>query len=178
MNRYSDPRYVTSSEDLKNILARCKKCYKLTLQASLILPIESLGEMMLPKNHQKKFYAIVHVKSKQSSLGHWISLSCYLTEKKAVIIDPSNKYRFSNSTVHYIRLFCQKNHLSEINYAVQLQSPHSLACGQICVAMCGKTHNSSIQQILNVRKLIKTYSVAFNEHHLISYAKKHFAISF
>ena len=51
MNPYSDPKYITSGTELKTWLANCKKCSKLTMMGTLLMPIDSLKNITL----QRKF---------------------------------------------------------------------------------------------------------------------------
>ena len=77
--QFSHPKYITSESDLRNILVNCSICYKLTLKGELIVPLEALHNLMLPKPNHKKYFLVVHVPQKKSSWtlvlygGFWIS---------------------------------------------------------------------------------------------------------
>ena len=177
MSSYTDPSFVTSGDKLKSILSKCKTCYKLTLKGSLILPIESLGQVVLPKIHQKKFFIIIHLKSTDEQIGHWIAAACYLSQRRCVIIDPSNKYRHSETCVQKITQFCKTHNLTELNYATQFQGSKSFACGQLVLAMCAKMHSHTLKQFLDLRKLIRSFTISFNEHQMVLTMKRHFDTS-
>ena len=72
LGTFSDPRFVTSTEDLCKILSKCRSCYNLTLDGSLILSIQSLENLKLPASKQSRFFLFVNIltgEKKKSGIG-------------------------------------------------------------------------------------------------------------
>ena len=67
-NPFSNPRFITTCTDLQSILSRCFKCYRLTLNGALVVPLHVLSHLMLPKQNQDKLCLIIHVP--HFGLGH------------------------------------------------------------------------------------------------------------
>ena len=183
-NRFSDRRFITSVVDLRNLLKQCSKCYKLTENANFIFPIESLDGVYVPANKEKKSFLIVNIKTGKSgsvddeTIGHWIGLACYLTNKQCVIIDPGNRYRDYPDVMTQLQNFCKLNKLEMFNYATQFQQNSSFICGQLCAFFCAKVHWLSFSELLTFRNMIRSYSIHFNEENMMSYVQKHFKITF
>ena len=177
INQFSHPKYITSESDLRNILVKCSICYRLTLKGELIVPLQALHNLMLPKPNQKNYFLVVHIPQKKQ-VGHWLCMAVFGSQKKVVIIDPANQYSSSAITVNAIHQFCRNNHLKEINFSTQCQSRTSYCCGQICIFFCKKMHNSTLLQLLELRKTIKSNSIHFNEHHMVHTVQQHFKVLF
>ena len=175
-SQYSNKKYVTTSDDLKRIIANCPICYKITMNAALILPIHQLPKILLPKTKQTKFFLIVHIASNR--IGHWIALSVYLNDSQCIVIDPANEYKKTNEIVNYIRKFCINNKLTLIDYGTKMQTNGSNNCGQLCLAFLGKMCTSNFNTMINLRTIVKSYSVEFNEHHLTIFTQQHYNVSF
>ena len=173
-NPFSNPRFITTCTDLQSILSRCFKCYKLTLNGTLVVPLHVLSHLMLPKKKQNKFCLIIHVP--HFGLGHWILISVYFDQGQAFIIDPANQFHKCLSSVNIIRTFCKNNTLSGFDFAAKFEASSSYSCGQLCLAIVAKTSLFSFNQMLELRKLIRSYSVEFNEYHLMLFMQRHFNV--
>ena len=179
-NQFNHPKYITTGSELKQILSNCSSCFRLTLKGNLIVPLDNLKTFILPTSNQAKFCLLVNLKHRDDSLvGHWICLLIWKTHKKCIIVDPSNEYHHSPVTVASIHSFCIHNGLKEINFSTKCQSQSSFVCGQICLFFCEKMHKSVYpRQILELRKTIKSYTIPFNELHMIRNVKRHFKVVF
>ena len=180
ITKYSNPRYITSSKQLKNLLTKCKHCWKLTAKGSLITSIDSLPLISIEKLPQKKCFIILHVKNKNRlrSTGHWLSLAIYLTQRKCLIFDPANQIKGWENAMENIGKFCSKNKLKSIDFALKCQNEESFVCGEEVLAMCGKMHHSTLRQFFNLRSLLKKYDINSIEHKIVSFAEDHFRTKF
>ena len=175
-NQYSDPKYITTSVDLKNIISRCQKCFNITLNGSLIVPLNSLPTLTLPKTNQKKYFVIVHISNHR--IGHWVAIAIYRNNSKAILIDPANEINNSQASLDCVQAFCELNKLQIVDFATRTQSSHTNVCGQIVTAFLGKMSDFNYNSFLNLKQIMRSYSVEFNEHHLTSYTQQHFNVSF
>lgn len=176
-NRFASTNFITSTNNLRDILKRCKKCYKITMNASLIMPIESVSETRLPKVRFQKYFLLANFKTGEN-LGHWVGIAVFPHEKLCVIIDPGNRYRDYPIVVSHIQNFCKLNKLNIFDYATKFQQDSSFICGQLCTFFCAKIHLYSFQELLNFRDVIKSYTISSNEENMMSFVQKHFDISF
>ena len=178
LGTFSDPRFVTSTEDLCKILSKCRSCYNLTLDGSLILSIQSLENLKLPASKQSRFFLFVNILTGEKKIGHWIGLCCDTEKSVCFVIDPANRFHEHQDTLTRVKQFCQLNKLQMFNYAVKFQLEASFICGQLCCFFCAKFHSlSSFRELLELRDVIKSYTIEFNERHMVSYIQKHYATS-
>ena len=175
---FSDARFVTSTEDLRKILSKCPSCYNLTLNGSLILSVDSLEGLKLPTSKQSRFFLYVNILTAEKTVGHWIGFCCDTEKSVCFVIDPANRFHEHQDTLTRVKQFCQLNKLQMFNYAVKFQLEASFICGQLCCFFCAKFHSlSSFRELLELRDVIKSYTIEFNERHMVSYIQKHYATS-
>ena len=186
ITKYSNTRYITSAHQLKTLLMKCKYCSKLTMKGELITSSNSLNQLSLPSTPQRKYLVIVHVTpendffsstSKKNS-GHWLALACYMTQGKCLIFDPSNAFKQWTTITQSIHEFCIRNRLTEIDFATQCQNEESYVCGEQCLAICAKVHSCNLRQILDLRALLRKYSINSIEHKLVTFSEDHFRTKF
>ena len=180
--KFSKPCYVTTSKRLKNLLMKCKRCWKITSNGSFIIPIDSLPLLSFTKLPQTKFFIFLHVSNNERSrkfcTGHWLGLAIYLSQRKCLIFDPANQIKQWENTMQIIHEFCNKNKLKCIDFNLKCQDEGSYICGQECLAMCAKMHNNTLRQLLNLRTLLKQYDVDSIENKMVSFAEDHFVTKF
>ena len=189
MNPFANPKYVTSSFDLQNLLSKCTKCLAITQNANLIVPQENLPEIQLPLHTQKKFFVIVHIPAKgpgrddaNELVGHWVGLAVFVEfpphKSKCLVIDPANQFHNDTHTYFLIHEFCTKHNLNLIKYNVLFQKSSSLLCGLLILFHVAKMESLSFNGMMHLRTIIKNHNVHFNECYMLAFVQRHFNVIF
>ena len=184
VNPFSDKKYITTDNTLREALSHCLKCSKITQNGKLIIPSTDLPSIILPKlvNNENKFFLVVNIKAEETGLipGHWIGLSAYLgkgrVRGRCIAIDAANRLYKYGDTVSLIQRFCFNNKLNFISYSCTFESPRSFICGQLILFMCYKTSLLSFNGMMNLKNIIKYHTIPFNERYMLTQTIKHFKL--
>ena len=178
----SNSKWITSGDFIAKTLKKCKKCFKITDQARMIIPHNKLLSLSLPNiKNFNKFAIIVNSETNDSSLGHWFTLVIFretlLNNHFLVLCDGLNKI-FSNhpNIMQNIFSFCKKNQLKFLNLDLRYQLPRSLCCGHLALFIVARATNLSFRGFLIMKKTLQRHSIATNEKYMLNFTTSHFKL--
>ena len=178
---FADSKYITTIDNLRDILQKCTLCNKLTLNGSLIMPCDKLSTIKLPNNKQKKYFLIIHVPSRSESnnfLGHWLGCCINTQTKQCLLVDSANVVPSQTGTMHYISNFCNANRLTLLNFNLMFQDKSNVLCGQYQLYICSIFSKRSLRQTLNLKYMLQKYNLKKLAYFIIQQVERHFHIKF
>ena len=159
-----NPDDVTSTEDLRNILLKCDKCQKITLNGNLIIPHSRLPKLNLKDVGKREKYCITtNTKLQGEGVGHWFSIIINRRTGQAFLLNGLSTVTLDKNVKANIKLFCKKNSLQLVDLSFPYQDKNSSKCGQLACFIVFKTHSVSIKKFLAFRKMMLNNSDKTNE---------------
>ena len=190
-NPFSNEKYVMTNRDLENTLTRCKNCFKLTLNGSLIYHIKDLGQITLPTQtrNQHKYFIFVFVqpynstalhskdsRHRKQTLGHWLSIACDIVTRNCLVIDAANNLDSYPNVIEQIDLFCRKNHLSWLPFGINFEGEGSKICGVTALYFCYQFTKLSLQGLIRLRSMMQSHDILHIENQIVKSVENHFKI--
>ena len=175
MNIFRNDHWITTNEEIKNILKNCSQCWNSTLNGRLILPYNEIGSFPLQQKTQT-FIINAHnehneehpKKDGNNVIGHWILLSFDKTAQTAILFDPLNSLKKLHPHVsHFLETYCKnlKFQLKFLN--VKTQANQSKACGFHVIWMTHKCHNLNVHGVIELSHISNTHSILNNESNIV-----------
>ena len=174
----NETTYITSTNELHEIIQRCPKCKHATLNGTFIIPFHHLTAILLKKYHnQKNFCLILNSEIGSHKVGHWFSIIIY-QKKYAILCDGLNEIKFNTQIMQYIKHFCSINNLKLIDLSCKYQQIQSKKCGYLALGMVLFSHKFTFKNFLKFKKIFKKNSTETNENYIFKLTKKHFNLKF
>ena len=169
-------QFLTTGEDIRKLLTRCKKCYSITNNGNYVIFHTKLLELIIPK--KKKIGIIVNSQADERLVGHWFTICVYQErgERHCYLADGLDQIRKEPEILKNIKSFCTNNHLTFSSISVRLQLKSSKKCGFIALFWIFQLSISSLNAFKNLRKIMIQQSIHSNEARALRLVKKHFKI--
>ena len=170
--------YITSTNELRQIIEKCSKCQHNSSNGTFIMPFHHLTSIFL-KNYprQKNFGFILNSEKDNQKVGHWFCIIIY-QKKFAILCDGLNEIKLNTEIMLVIRQFCLNNKLQFIDLSCRYQQIQSKKCGFLALGILFLSHKYSFKAFMNLKKILKTNSIETNENYLFKIMKKHFGLKF
>ena len=176
-NTFADTKYLTTNEDIRAILKRCKRCLKTSGDGNFILLLDELHDYRINMNPQSKMSLFINTqKSNETTLeiGHWILLCC--KGRKCIVLNSLQET--DQRTKLYIETFCRNNKLTSHYFSARYQDKTSKSCGFLCLFMHSQFTHNNLHSLYKMRHSILTTPVKYVEAAMIKKVSKHFRIRF
>ena len=166
---------VTTKENLLQILSKCSKCLRSTLNGRLIMSIEELSPLKL-KNYlkERKFNLIINTRN-DGTTGHWFNLIIF-DKKHIFLCDGLNEVYSNTYIMGKIKNFAINNNLILHNFKIKYQPKTSKKCGFLALFQVYKTNAINFSEFLKFRKMLLRNSVTTNEKLMLKQMKSHFKL--
>ena len=178
MSSTNKERYLTTGEDIKNLLARCKKCNSITDGGKNIVFHAELPNLNIA---MKNKVAVIVNTADGEQVGHWFLLTCFRNLKtanaKCFIVDTLGQVKKEPNIMKNVKLFCRNNHFTLLNYNLKIQRSDSLACGYLVLFFLFKFSIMSLNEFLSLKRVMTRQSINTNEKIALKATKNHFRIN-
>ena len=169
MKDFTNKKWITTDENIKNLLKQCKQCFASTLNGNLVLPYNKLETLNVSK---LKYTLILNTNSSDNvtgSVGHWLVYHVNVLSKLSIIHDSLNEIeRCHQDVLLQIRLFCKKNNLKLIILGLVTQRKENLNCGLHSLWFTHKCHGYNSNALLKLKKVFAPYSVNERERYIMN----------
>ena len=161
--------WITTDKQIRDIVKKCRKCWKITNDGQLILPYDNIRTVKISGNKRTYILNTNSINDPETRIGHWISLHIDMKNKQAVLFDSLNSIRKQHPIVYnYLNDFCKKQGIYLHVLKLRTQQTSSVTCGLHSVWFTNKSHHSSINALLKLPHLFSAYTIAKREKHVLS----------
>ena len=182
INKYNDDKYLSTDQDIRTILAKCKTCYRTNNYGKLIFLMNELMQHHVETQHPK-MSIFLNTQSSQdqtgpiASIGHWMLL-CYdiRSSRKCFILDSLSNLDQNAKT--NINTFCKNNRLDPYYYSARYQNITSKSCGFLSLFMHYQFSHNNLRTLLKIRRSIQSSPVKHVEDAMMKRMAKHYNIHF
>ena len=171
---------ITSADDLRQMLHKCRKCWRMTVNGSMIKSYDELYHVHIKKNIQNcaiivNTLAISDVSHSPLAVGHWFNILIY-NKQFAFICDGLNKVRQMPEVWRAIEVFCINNRLKIHYFTARYQLKNSDLCGYLACYFVSKCHNSTFRALLSLKKLLNNNAIKTNQRYIVTALKRHLSL--
>ena len=168
---------VTSAEDLRRMLHKCKKCWQITANGHAIKAYDELQHIRL-KDKRRNHCIIVNTLDSYNNkdyVGHWFNVLVY-NKQIAVVCDGLNTVKQMPEVWSAVKLFCLNNQLEIHYFSTRYQLKRSDICGYLACFFASKCHNSTLSSLRSLKKLFNRNSIKTNEKYIVNRLKHHLSL--
>ena len=169
-----DARDITTENDVRSILRLCRKCNRLTNNATYILAHSQLPNIALSTRKHQTHGLIINSES-GGRLGHWFTLLIY-NNRFLIVCDGLCKAMKESDIVSNILIFCRKNNLILKDLDFRCQPRNSLKCGYIALFFIAKASQLQYRSFLRMINMLTQYSIGSREGYVLKYVARHFKL--
>ena len=178
MSSTNKKKYLTTGEDIKDLLTRCKKCHSITDGGKNIVFHTELSNLNIA---MKNKVAVIVNTTNGEQVGHWFLLACFrnlkTTNAKCFLVDTLGQVKKEPNIMKNVELFCRNNHFTFLNYNLKIQKSDSLACGYLVLFFLFKFSILSLNEFLSLKRVMTRQSINTNEKIALKATKNHFRIN-
>lgn len=178
-NQFADDRFLSTNLDIKNVLKKCKQCYKTSGNGELIFlsnELESYRIATTPLRKLTIFLNIQEMHDPSTSVGHWILLCVKRSIRKCMVFDSLATTDLRTRKI--IDTFCKNNNIVSHYFNARYQMPSSKTCGYLSMFIHSRFTHSGLKALLKLRKSIVSTPVKFVELSFMRKMSKHYALPF
>ena len=166
MALFSSKLLITSDNDLKYYLKKHKKTYRLIQNGDLILSLDQLSSVSKPKGKTGVIINTLH----GNNTGHWVLLAIDQRKRCLFVDSLASTFHTNKDLQNEVISFCDKHNLNLIVWNVQSQSEESQSCGFQIMFFLHFFSKYGLAKLLNLRKLLKHFSVKQAEQYILQRA--------
>ena len=130
---------LTTGQDLKLLLSKCKKCFDAVANGQNIISFDKLHSINISELKNNQTALIINSApeipsespkhQKIPQIGHWFNLFIKKNKKAIYMIDGLDYIRTQTKIMNRLKQFCDSNGFSFINLKIRTQKKNSSFCG-------------------------------------------------
>ena len=105
-------QWVTTDKQLKELLKRCRKCWKITNNGTHIFPYDNIENIDLKTRKNTFILNTNAISNITGTVGHWITLHIDLNAKHAILFDSLNNFKSHHPVVYNcLHRYCKNKNI-------------------------------------------------------------------
>ena len=169
----NEDSYITSKNDLMEILSGCNRCFNSTLKGALVISHKQLPHISLNYLSKLKNLCLIIHSGTNNETAHWFNLVIY-NRKTVLLCDGLNQIKTNQEIMSNIASFCRTNRLVFHDFKLRYQTKTSKKCGYLACFFAYKLTSSTFHNFLKFQRMLVQNSVATNEQFMMQRVISHF----